>query len=170
MDNCQKCGRIICQSGYRVRHGLYTCADCSYEEWKATHLAKYGRLWPIHLAWNNILNRVAVHKFSKTEVFTRFVEDLSNETGLFQLKYSEVVNVLRLNMEYTNLGGRVEISFGGFLEYGDASVVMIVDKFTIRLVKVVTIRGDHSKVGELTKSMTELLKSGVQFREVVCYC
>ncbi len=170
MDICQKCGQAICQSGYRVRLGEYTCANCLSNEWKKMHLAKYGRLWPIRLAWNNLLSWIVASQFLKTEVVVSFLSGVGNEVGEFQQNYSELTGKLRVKLEYINRSGEIELCFWGFKEYDDATVAVILDKFTHKLVKVITIRGDYSNVVKLTESMTELLKSGVQFREVVCHC
>ncbi len=178
MDTCQKCGQEICQSGYfdgfdqnsgqPVR--VYTCADCRQKERHIKLFAKYGWAWPVLVVWNSILAVNAAYKFSKSEVLTDFVKSLSNETGLFEQKFSELAYKLHIRVEYVNRGGLVEITLLGFKEYGDATIKMTFDKFSLMLVETIDVQGDHLDVVNLTKSMTELLKSGIEFDKKLCHC
>lgn len=178
MDICQKCNHTICQSGYsecwdhqsgEAVH-VYTCATCRQKERRTKLFQKYGLFWPVLALLNSILAVNTAYKFGKSEALTGFVRGLSNETGLFEQKFSELARKLHVRVEYVNRGGIVELTLWGFKEYGDATIVVIADKFSLKLVEPITVRGDHAGVVKLTKSLTELLKSGVEFEKKLCHC
>lgn len=177
MDNCQKCGQAICQSGYYEgwTHGnqpkrVYTCSFCRKKEHRAKLHAKYGWAWPVLVIRNSILAVGEAYKFSKAEVLVTFVKGLGNETGLFEQKFSELAHKLHVQVEYINRGGLVELTLRGFKEYGDATIEMTIDKFSLKTVELISVHGDHAGVVKLTKSMTELLNSGLEFEKKLCHC
>ena len=177
MDKCHKCGQTICQPGYYEGwvHGnqpkrVYTCSPCRKEEQRAELHAKYGWLWPALVIWNSILAVGEANKFSKTEVLATFVKGLGNETGLFEQKFSELAHKLHVRVEYINRGGLVELTLRGFKEYGDATIEMTINKFSLETVEPVSVQGDYTDIAKLTKSMTELLKSELGFEIKLCHC
>lgn len=177
MDKCHKCDQTICQPGYYEEwtrgsqaKRVYTCSPCRKEEQRAELHAKYGWLWPALVIWNSILAVNSAYKFSKAEVLIAFVNGLSNENGLFEQKFSELAHKLHVRVEYVNRGGLVELTLQGFKEYGDANIEMTIDKFSLKTVEPISVRGDHTDVVKLTKSMTELLKSELEFEKKLCHC
>lgn len=178
MDYCHKCGQAICQPGYfegfAQQNGetvrVYTCTDCRQKERSTWLFEKYGWAWPILLFWNNLRSRLVAALFLNSDTVLGFVSGLSNETGLFELKYSPFAGKSNIKMEYRNLGGKVVVRFWDFKKPQNTTMEAVFDKFTLKLIKVVSVQGDYPHVVKLAKSMTELLESGVEFEKKLCHC